>query len=97
MFYVFESSRSAADDDVLTLAFDDRRILITEDKDFGELVYRLKKPAHGIILIRIAVKNRRMKWPRLKKLLDAYPEKCVGRFVVIDENKFRSRSLLYTP
>jgi predicted nuclease of predicted toxin-antitoxin system len=71
--------------------------LITEDKDFGELVYRLKKPAHGIILIRIGVKNRNLKWPRLKKLLNTYPERCTGRFVVIDENKFRFRPLLYIP
>jgi len=28
----------------------------TEDKDFGEIVYRLNKPAHGIILIRVGPK-----------------------------------------
>ena len=66
MLYV---NRGAADDDVLALAFNERRILLTEDKDFGELVYRLKKPAHGIILIRIAVKNRNLKWPRMKNSL----------------------------
>ena len=95
--YVFESRQGAADDDILAMAFDQRRILLTEDKDFGELVYRLKKPAHGIILIRIGVKNRNLKWPRLKKLFDAYPERCAGRFVVVDENKFRFRPLLYLP
>ncbi len=97
MLYVFESKRGATDEDVLALAFDQRRILLTEDKDFGELVYRLKKPAHGIILIRIGVKNRSLKWPRMKKLLDSYAERCTGRFVVIDENKFRFRPLLYIP
>jgi predicted nuclease of predicted toxin-antitoxin system len=95
--YVFESKRGLTDDDVLALAFDQQRILITEDKDFGELVYRLMKPAHGIILIRIDVKNRSIKWPRLKLLLDTYPERCAGRFVVIDENKFRFRPLLNIP
>jgi predicted nuclease of predicted toxin-antitoxin system len=97
VLYILEAKRGAPDDDVLALAFDERRILLTEDKDFGELVYRLKKPAHGIILIRIGVKNRSLKWPRIKKLLDAYPERCAGRFVVIDENKFRFRPLLYIP
>ena len=97
VFYVFDSIRGAAADDVLALAFDQRRILLTEDKDFGELVYRFKKPSHGIILIRIGVKKRKLKWPRLKKLLDNYPERCAGRFVVIDENKFRFRPLLYVP
>ena len=89
VLYVLELKPGATDDEVLALAFDQQRILLTEDKDFGELVYRLKKPAHGIILIRIGVKNRSSKWPRIEKLLDAYPERCTGRFVVIDENKLR--------
>ena len=97
VFYALESKPGATDDEVLALAFDEPRIILSEDKDFGELVYRLKKPAHGIILIRIGVKNRSVKWPRLKKLLDTYPERCIGRFVVIDENKFRFRPLLKIP
>ena len=95
VLFVLEAKPRATDDDVLALAFNERRILITEDKDFGELVYRLKKPAHGIILMRIDVKNRSGKWPRLKKLLDSYGERCTGRFVAVDENKFRFRPLLY--
>ena len=97
MLFVLESKPGATDDDVLALAFDERRLLLTEDKDFGELVYRLKRPAHGIILIRIGVKNRSEKLPRMKKLLDSYSERCTGRFVVIDENKYRFRPLLYIP
>lgn len=97
VLFVLESKPGATDDEVLALAFDEQRIILTEDKDFGELVYRLKKPACGIILIRIGVKNRSVKWPRVKSLLDTYPERCIGRFVVIDENKFRFRPLLNIP
>ena len=39
--YVLESDPGASDDEVLALAFDEQRIIVTEDKDFGELVYRL--------------------------------------------------------
>ena len=35
-----------------------RGSLVTEDKDFSELVYSFKKPAHGVILIRIGVKYK---------------------------------------
>ena len=56
--FVLESKPGATDDDVLALAFDEQRILLTEDKDFGKLVYRFKKPAHGVILIRIGVKYK---------------------------------------
>ena len=51
VLFVLEAKPRATDDDVLALAFNERRILITEDKDFGELVYRLEKPARGIISI----------------------------------------------
>jgi predicted nuclease of predicted toxin-antitoxin system len=41
------------DIEVLNYAFSNKLILITEDKDFGELVYRLNYPHCGIVLIRI--------------------------------------------
>lgn len=97
VLFILESKPGATDDEVLAIAFDEQRIIVTEDKDFGELVYRLKKPAIGIILIRISVNNRSLKWPRFQKLLDNYPDRCTGRFVVIDENKFRFRPLLFLP
>ena len=42
--YVLESLRGANDDDILARAFAENRLLLTEDKDFEELVYRLGKP-----------------------------------------------------
>ena len=41
VLYAMESMRGATDEDLLTRAFAEERILLTEDKDFGELVYRL--------------------------------------------------------
>jgi len=93
--YVLEGKAGLSDDEVLLEAYNEGRILLTEDKDFGELVYRLKKPSRGIILIRIDVKQRHMKWLRLKKLMENYEERLPGHFVVIDTQKFRFRSLLF--
>jgi predicted nuclease of predicted toxin-antitoxin system len=76
-------------------AFNQGRILLTEDKDFGELVYRLKKPSKGIILIRMAVGERKLKWPRLEKLIENYRDRLPGHFVVVDSQKFRFRPLLF--
>ena len=50
--YQLEEKPSALDHDILEDAYKQERVLSTEDKDFGELVYRLRKPAKGIILIR---------------------------------------------
>jgi predicted nuclease of predicted toxin-antitoxin system len=44
---------SKEDEFVLDAANKDNRLLITSDKDFGELVYRLRKVSKGVILLRI--------------------------------------------
>jgi predicted nuclease of predicted toxin-antitoxin system len=41
---VAETMRQEEDPPILTLAFDEARILITNDKDFGELIFRTGKP-----------------------------------------------------
>lgn len=87
------NSSVGTDDSVLTRAFSEGRVLITEDKDFGELVYRLKKPAVGIILIRISVEKRTSKWPQTKKLIKEFGDRLKGHFVVVEENRFRFRKL----
>ena len=63
VFSVYESSRGATDDTILEQAFNENWILITTDKDFGEKVFREKRPHHGIILLRLqdertSAKNR---------------------------------------
>ena len=45
VLYVLEEEPGLQDEVVLQRAYVERRILLTEDKDFGELVYRLRKPA----------------------------------------------------
>ncbi len=95
VLYVSERKPGISDDEVLLEAYNEARILLTEDKDFGELVYRLKKPAKGIILIRMDVKERHLKWLRLKKLIKDYEEHLSGHFVVIETQKFRLRPLIF--
>ena len=85
--YVAEEKAGATDDTILSDAYKEGRILLTEDKDFGELVFRLKKPCHGIILIRIDVKERNTKWNRLKTLIEKYgvnPINCTQCDRVLD-------------
>lgn len=48
--YIREVMAGAEDAAVLQMAAEQERILLTEDKDFGELVVRLRLPAFGIVL-----------------------------------------------
>jgi predicted nuclease of predicted toxin-antitoxin system len=38
---------------ILRRAFAEERIVVTNDKDFGELIFRLQEPHHGVILLRL--------------------------------------------
>lgn len=53
VYSIVENHPGWSDTQVLELAFHKKAYLITEDKDFGELTYRLRRPSHGILLVRL--------------------------------------------
>lgn len=93
ILYAAESLNGAPDDEILACAYSENRLLITEDKDFGELVYRLQRPARGVILLRFDVVDRALKIPHLHDLLEYETQRLPGAFVVLEVNKIRVRSL----
>ncbi len=81
---------SASDEEIIKKCEEDYRILITDDKDFGELIFRLRRPIKGVILLRIVtVPERRLK--ALIKLLKTYDVK--NRFIVLEEEAVRIRKI----
>lgn len=50
---VYDSLQSSSDTTVLEHAVKDHRILITCDKDFGDMIFRNKMKHTGIILLRL--------------------------------------------
>jgi predicted nuclease of predicted toxin-antitoxin system len=93
VLYIKETLRGAADDAVLQLAFDQQRILLTEDKDFGDLVMRLRLPSVGVVLVRMDPADTPAKLLRLRALLHDHGDRLTNAFVVVDETKFRIRPL----
>jgi predicted nuclease of predicted toxin-antitoxin system len=91
--YIRESAPGSDDQAVLQLAVSQQRILITEDKDFGELVVRLKLPAYGIILLRVNPADTPLKLARLRDLFQHHALRLPGSFVVADEVRARFRPL----
>jgi predicted nuclease of predicted toxin-antitoxin system len=43
VLYVAESAAGLSDPDVISLALREKRLLLTEDKDFGDLVFRRER------------------------------------------------------
>jgi predicted nuclease of predicted toxin-antitoxin system len=77
------------DADLLAMANNEKRILITNDKDFGELVFLRKQNAFGIILLRVKAQNTKMKVALLEKLILNYKKKLPNHFIRISKNKFK--------
>jgi predicted nuclease of predicted toxin-antitoxin system len=57
--------------------------LLTSDKDFGEKVYREKRPHHGVILLRLDDERSKLKIEVLDRLLHAYADRIPDQFVVV--------------
>lgn len=93
VLYVMESMRGETDDVILTKAYADNRIILTEDKDFGELVFRLRKPAICIILLRFNPGEESLKSQRLYALISEPDVTFVDTFIVIEADKTRIRPL----
>jgi predicted nuclease of predicted toxin-antitoxin system len=69
------------------------RILLTEDKDFGEIAFLQIRPVGGIVLLRVDPKRRDIKWARLKACIEEFGDGLHDRYVVVDESRIRSRLL----
>lgn len=70
-------------------AFTENRNLITNDKDFGEKVYRERLPHKGVILLRLEDERSASKIDVLQRVLSAYADRISNQFIVVTETKIR--------
>ena len=90
---VKESMRRADDQVILARAMSEQRIVLTCDKDFGELAFRSRLPAScGVILLRLTPQGREQDSRRILSLLLGRDD-WAGTFSVADDNRIRRRPL----
>jgi len=94
VLYVAEAVAGLSDAEVIALALSEQRLLLTEDKDFGDLVFRRERSVPGIVLMRVAIASLRA--VRLAAAIAQYRDELFGRYTVIEEGRFRSRRLWST-
>jgi predicted nuclease of predicted toxin-antitoxin system len=87
VYSISEQLPSSKDDAVLKFAHSIGALLLTEDKDFGELVFRLQMPHAGILLIKIEDTGRKI--PLVVDTVIRNYKEMLGKFSVIDGNKLR--------
>ena len=86
---VCEMAPSIADMDVIQLAGKEKRILITEDKDFGQIFYSFTDKEHTVILIRYPNNIRKKLALDVVGLIKSYSKKIAGCFVVLQPGRIR--------
>ena len=74
---------------VLKKAYDEHRILITCDTDFGELVFKDQQAHRGIVLLRMSNMDFDKILSFLVKLLDQYQDELVNNFTVASDSGIR--------
>ena len=89
--YIAEMAPSVTDKRVIEMARESSMVLLTNDKDFGELVYRQGKVPSGVLLIRARNQTSRHKIKLIKQVLEKAEEKLRNNFVVVNESGIRIR------
>lgn len=79
----------APDDSVLAYSVRTNRILVTADKDFGDLIFRDKHPHCGVVFLRPSTMRVSGKLACLLLALEVYGDHLRDRFVVVDEESHR--------
>ena len=89
---VSEDYSGIKDTDVLKIAADKQCLLITEDKDFGELTHRLKLVHSGILLIRLSDIARKERIKLATETIEKNFDKLFCNFSVLNKGGLRIKT-----
>jgi predicted nuclease of predicted toxin-antitoxin system len=84
---------SEVDDPVLAYAYEDGRVLVTADKDFGDLAIRLAHRTHGVIDVALGDLTAATRAAIVSARLQELGDRAVGNLVTIEPGRVRSRPL----
>lgn len=86
---IAEISKGIPDERVMERAFSERRVLITEDADFGEMVYARGRPSPGVIFVKFDRRARSAKTAAVVEAVAKLGERLRDGFAVIAPGRVR--------
>ena len=86
---ISEIAKGEADEQVLERALAEKRVLITEDRDFGELVYARGRSTAGVLLVRFPSSVRRAKPATVVEAVAKLGLRLQGAFAVVEPGRVR--------
>jgi len=84
-----ETNPRASDETVIEIARSEGRLVLTEDKDFGELVYNRAWPSPGVLLVRRFPSPSRAKPHAVVEAVSRLREEAVEKFIVVEPGHVR--------
>lgn len=89
VFSVFDEARGLTDNKIIAKAYAENWILVTNDKDFGELIFRERRKHRGVIFLRLEDERPANKIAVLAQLLANHSARLPHQFVTVTETKVR--------
>jgi predicted nuclease of predicted toxin-antitoxin system len=86
---VVETYRGATDEVVIKVAISEQRILLTEDKDFGQLVHAAVGQGGGVVFVRFPVSARTGLAATVVELFSQHGAELIGAFAVVQPGRVR--------
>jgi predicted nuclease of predicted toxin-antitoxin system len=97
VLWVKEAMPKAEDESILAEAQTQKRVVLTHDKDFGELAFRFGLPADcGVLLIRLSGTGRQADIDQILSTIDSRDD-WAGHFSVATRGRLRMRPLPDNP
>jgi len=93
VLFAAEIAPGTADIRWMELAEQERRVILTSDKDFGELVFRGGITGHGVVLLRLDDLPVPAILARVQVVWSVVEANPTRRFIVITEKRVRARAM----
>jgi len=90
--YIRETASGSADPDILDLSTTTGSLLVTDDRDYGELVFRKRQRTSGVVYLRLEGLSQIQRAQKLIALLQEHRENLLGMFTVVTPRNVRMRS-----
>jgi predicted nuclease of predicted toxin-antitoxin system len=93
VIWAAETWSGESDEFLVEKAYEEKRIVITSDRDFGELVFRRSARSLGIVLLRIRAKTSQSLLQAFQDHWNTISERVHGHFIVMRQGRIRIRPL----
>lgn len=90
---IMERGGAPSDSEVIDLANAEQSILLTNDKDFGEAVFRHRRVLPGVVLLRFREEDALVKAQVVVRVIQQFALQLTGRFTVLTQRRVRMRKL----